>query len=265
MIHWNVTPELFSVGPLTVRWYGLFFVLTFLFGFLVLRWMFRSEGRPEGEADQLLNYMVLGTVVGARLGHCLLYDPAYYLSHPIEIVMVWKGGLASHGAAAGILVALYIYSRGRSDSSCLWVLDRVAVPSMIAGFCVRMGNLFNSEIIGTPTDLPWAFVFERVDSVPRHPTQLYEAIAYGIVFFLLLTVYRRSVGDVAPGRLIGLLLVTVFTFRFAIETVKVRQAAYGHDMALTVGQLLSIPLVVGGAWLLARSFGRDHPRASERG
>ena len=262
-IYWNVTPELFSLGPLTVRWYGLFFVLTFLFGFLVIRWMFRREGKPEVDADQLLNHMVLGTVVGARLGHCLLYDPGYYLSHPIEILMVWKGGLASHGAVVGILVALYAYSRGRPDQPYLWVLDRVAVPTMIAGFFVRMGNLFNSEIIGTPTDLPWAFVFERIDSLPRHPTQLYESLAYGALFLVLLVAYRRLDGKIPPGRLVGLLLVSVFTFRFAIEFVKVRQAAYGHDMALTVGQLLSIPLVIAGAWLLVRSFGGREGRADE--
>jgi prolipoprotein diacylglyceryl transferase len=209
--------------------------------------------------------MVLGTVLGARLGHCLLYDPGYYLTHPTEIVMVWKGGLASHGAVVGILVALYAYSRRRPDQPYLWILDRVVVPTMIAGFCVRMGNLFNSEIIGTPTDLPWAFVFERIDMLPRHPTQLYEALAYGVLFVVMLVAYRRMDGKIPPGRLVGLLLVSVFTFRFAIEHLKVRQAAYGHDMPLTVGQLLSIPLVIAGAWLLARSFRGPEGQAAERG
>jgi phosphatidylglycerol---prolipoprotein diacylglyceryl transferase len=253
-IYWNVRPELIRLGPLTVRWYGLFFALLFWLGYLIVRWEFRVENKNDQDLDRLLIYIVIGTVVGARLGHCLLYDPAYYLKHPLEILAIWKGGLASHGGAVGVLTALYFYARRRPDQPYLWLLDRIVVPTALGGCLIRVGNLFNSEILGRPTRVPWAFVFERVDLVPRHPVQLYESAAYLLIFVVLLLLYNRLRSNTPRGLLLGLFLLSVFTFRFFIEFLKERQAAYAGNLPLSVGQCLSIPFVVVGAILLRRAL-----------
>lgn len=249
-IYWDVGREIVSLGPLTLRWYGILFALGFIVGFFIVRWMFRLEHKPEADLDRLLLYLLVGTVVGARLGHCLFYDPGYYLSNPLEIFKVWRGGLASHGGGVGVFLALYLYSRKHKDQPYLWVLDRVAVPTALAGSFIRLGNLFNSEILGVQTDVPWAFVFARVDQVPRHPAQLYESISYLLIFFLLLWLYNRLREKTPRGLLIGVFLVLVFIARFAIEFVKVRQAAFGEALPLSMGQLLSIPMVVAGVILV---------------
>ncbi len=253
-IYWNVRPELVHVGPFTVRWYGLFFALLFAIGYLIVRWQFRSEGKDERTLDSLLGYLIVGTIVGARLGHCFFYEPDYFIHHPLEILAVWQGGLASHGGAAGVLIALWIYSRRHRDQPYLWLLDRIVVPTALGGCLIRLGNLFNSEILGNPTHVPWAFVFLRVDSVPRHPAQLYESIAYALVFVVLLLVYRRQRARTPRGLLLGLFLVSVFTFRVLIEFVKQRQADYEQHFPLSVGQFLSIPFILAGAWLLWRAL-----------
>ncbi len=215
--------------------------------------MFRNEGKPEEDLNSLLNYMVAGAIVGARLGHCLFYDPTYYLAHPVDILKVWHGGLASHGAVLGIFTSLFLYARKRPDQPYLWLLDRVVVPTALGGFFIRLGNFFNSEIVGTPSDAPWAIVFSRVDDLARHPAQLYESLAYGLFFLLLLRIYAGRKSHTPRGLLLGLFMVIVFLFRFFVEFVKMRQAAYGHDFALSVGQWLSIPVILLGIVLLARS------------
>ena len=253
MIHWDVSPELLRLGPFALRWYGVCFALGFFLGYFIVRRIFRRENKPERDLDRLLFYMLAGTIVGARLGHCLFYEPAYYLSRPLEVLMFWKGGLASHGGAIGILTALYLYSRSRPEQPYLWLLDRIAVPTALGGCFIRLGNLFNSEILGTLTDVPWAFVFARIDEVPRHPVQLYESIAYAFVFVVLLVVYRKW-GDRTPrGLLTGLFLVLVFGARFFIEFVKMLQAAFGEALPLGMGQLLSIPMILAGLVLLWRA------------
>lgn len=252
MLHWNANPICFSVGPVSVRWYGLLFASGFLIGLGMMRWMYRRAGRPVEDTDRLFNAMALGTIVGARLGHCLFYEPGYYLSHPVAIFKIWEGGLASHGAAIGILIAVWFYRRRRPDQPMLWVLDRVCIPTILAGSLIRLGNLFNSEIVGIPTNVPWAVVFERVDSLPRHPTQVYESLAYAAIFGLLWVLYRRWDDKARDGRLFGVFLTAVFGFRFLIEIIKTRQAAFGHDFPLSMGQMLSIPLVALGLWLLLR-------------
>ena len=206
-LYWDLGPELFRVGPLVVRWYGIFFALAFVFGYFIARWQFRAEKKSEADLDRLLVYLIGGTIIGARLGHCLLYQPAYYLSHPLEILEIWTGGLASHGGAAGILMALYLYARRRPDQSYLWLLDRIVVPATLGGYLIRIGNLFNSEILGSPTRLPWAFIFTREDLVPRHPVQLYEALGYAVVFALLFSIYHRLRAATPRGLLLGLFLV----------------------------------------------------------
>jgi prolipoprotein diacylglyceryl transferase len=262
-IYWDVGREIVSLGPLTLRWYGILFALGFIVGFFIVRWMFRIERKPEADLDRLLLYLLVGTIVGARLGHCLFYDPAYYLSNPLEIIKVWKGGLASHGGGIGVFLALYLYSRKHKDQPYLWVLDRVAVPTALAGSFIRLGNLFNSEILGVQTDVPWAFIFARVDRVPRHPAQLYESLSYLLIFLLLLWLYNRFREKTPPGLLIGVFLVSVFTARIAIEFVKVRQAAFGEALPLSMGQLLSIPMILAGAWLVWRAWKTEATRKAE--
>jgi phosphatidylglycerol:prolipoprotein diacylglycerol transferase len=252
-IYWSVRPEIFQLGPFAIRWYGVLFALLFAIGYLLGRWMLRTEHKNEQNLDTLLVYLIAGTIIGARLGHCLFYDPAYYWHHPMEILQVWKGGLASHGGAFGVLIALYLYSRRHPDQPYLSLLDRVVVATALGGTLIRLGNLFNSEIVGNPTNVPWAFVFERNDAVPRHPAQLYEAAAYLVVFVCLLLMYRRMRANTPPGLLVGFFLVTVFTARFLIEFVKERQAAYEQNLSLSVGQWLSIPFVVAGVILIWRA------------
>ncbi len=252
-IHWSADPEIFRIGPVVLRWYSLCFLISFTLGYFIMRRMFRFEEKSTRDLDSLVNHMVLGTLIGARLGHCLFYDPVFYISNPIEIFKIWRGGLASHGAAIGIFTALYLYARNRPDQSYLWILDRVVVTVALGGCFIRIGNFFNSEIYGTPSDLPWAVVFSHVDAVPRHPAQLYESLAYGLIFLLLYTVYSRLRARTPSGLLLGLFLVSVFAFRLVVEFVKVRQAAYGHSLPLNVGQWLSIPLIVIGIILLVNA------------
>lgn len=253
-VHWGLDPELFALGPLRPRYYGLCFLAAFYVGYYVARWMYDQEGRSLEDLDRLLLYMMGGAVIGARLGHCLFYDPGYYLLNPLEIFKVWRGGLASHGGVIGILTSLWMYSRGRPDQPYLWLLDRMAVPTALGGFFIRLGNFFNSEILGEPASVPWAIVFERIDGLPRHPAQLYESAAYFAIFWILMTLYRRGRHRLADGGLTGAFFVLVFGARFCIEFVKVRQAAYASDLVLSVGQLLSIPVVIGGALLLIRAI-----------
>ena len=249
MFEWNVNPEILHIGFFSLRWYSLLFMSAFIAGIYIFRWIYRREGRPVEDIDQLLIYMLIGTVVGARLGHCLFYDPVYYLSNPIEILMVWKGGLASHGAAIGILIALYYFSKKRPDQPYMWLVDRIVITVALAGFFIRMGNFFNSEIIGKPTDLPWAVILKRVDNIPRHPTQIYEALAYLSIFFILLNLYKKKGAQTKRGELLGLFLILVFGFRFFVEFLKETQSAFEQGLPLDMGQILSIPAVIAGFYL----------------
>ncbi|PKL83353.1 MAG: prolipoprotein diacylglyceryl transferase [Ignavibacteriae bacterium HGW-Ignavibacteriae-3] len=252
MVYWNVSPDIFSIGPVTIRWYGLFFALSFLVGYQIMLVIFNKEKKSEQDLNDLVWVMILGTVLGARLGHCLFYNPSYYLSHPLEILQIWKGGLASHGAAIGILIALYLYVKNRKDMSYLWIFDRVVITVALAGFFIRMGNLFNSEIIGIPTDGSWGFVFTSLDMIPRHPAQLYESIANLIIFIFIYSYYFKSGGKFKEGLLFGIFLISVFSFRFLVEFLKESQAPFEVGMVLNMGQILSIPLVLLGIYLLIR-------------
>jgi len=251
---WSVDPILFELGPFSVKWYGLLFAISFIVGFYIMERIYRLESKPVESLNSLLMVMVVATIVGARLGHCLLYDPGFYLSHPLEILKIWKGGLASHGGAIGIVSGLWIYSRKHEAQPVLWLLDRIAIPVALAGSFIRLGNFFNSEIVGEPSDVPWAIVFARLDGLARHPAQLYESVAYLIIFGSLLAIYRRLGPSIPAGRLIGLFMILVFGARFMIEFVKTAQAAYSLPFALSVGQFLSIPAILIGIWLLYKSF-----------
>ncbi|MCU7878401.1 MAG: prolipoprotein diacylglyceryl transferase [Candidatus Thiodiazotropha sp. (ex Lucinoma borealis)] len=246
---WNADPTLISFAGLDIRWYGALFATAYLLGYQIIHWIYQLEGRDTQHLERLSIYLVIGTIVGARLGHCLFYDPGYYLSHPLKILAIWEGGLASHGGGVGVLIALYFHKR-QTGESYLWLLDRFAIPTALAGSFIRLGNLFNSEIYGIPTYRPWAIIFERVDELPRHPAQLYEAITYAGIFIFLLTLYLRSETRFKPGFIFGAFLITVFSARFGIEFIKDKQAAYTTDMWMSTGQALSLPFIAAGLVLV---------------
>lgn len=254
VINWNVDPEIFG---LPVRWYGLCFASAFMIGFYLMRKMFEAEKISEKVLDQLLMHVLIGTIIGARLGHVFFYDPEYYLNNPIDIIKIWEGGLASHGAAIGILVALYIFSIKVSKKPYLWILDKVALTIASAGVLIRFGNLMNSEIIGQPTDAPWAFVFERVDMLPRHPTQLYESLSYLVLFGLMYYLYWKTDAKNYRGRIFGVFLTGLFGIRFMLEFTKVHQADFATDWTLNMGQLLSLPAVLAGLILIFLSYKKE--------
>ncbi|MCX6235269.1 MAG: prolipoprotein diacylglyceryl transferase [Bacteroidetes bacterium] len=248
-IHWNVNPEIAHVFGLSIRWYGVLFALSFFLGYFIMIGIFKKENIPLKELDRLTTYMIVGTVVGARLGHCFFYEPSYYLSHPLDVFKVWEGGLASHGAAIGILIALYLFSR-KSQKPYLWVVDRIVIVVALSGFLIRTGNLMNSENLGRPTDLPWAFIFSRTSDIPRHPTQIYEGISYLLIFVFLLKYYYLKGGQPRQGFLFGMFLLLIFGVRFFIEFLKEPQVDFERNLALDIGQLLSIPFVIAGLCLL---------------
>jgi phosphatidylglycerol---prolipoprotein diacylglyceryl transferase len=350
-IVWEASPEIFSIGSLAIRWYGLLFACGFLLGQQIMIRIFKLEGRSEKHVETLTLYMVIATIIGARLGHCLFYEPAYYLSHPLDILKIWEGGLASHGATLGILIAIYIYSRKQTDQSYLYILDRMVIIIALAGCLIRIGNLMNSEIVGKPTNSSLGFIFVRstedkimenfssaiknvrinkngkdstinnmtvagldltiefkdknipaesinnfiqnnlretlssygdiqenivvpagnipqmtdmnnnipkavikIYGIPRHPAQLYEAISCLVLFILLLYMYSRKKGATPEGRIFGTFVVILFTLRFLYEFIKAPQVDFENDMALNMGQILSIPLIIAGIFILLRSF-----------
>jgi phosphatidylglycerol:prolipoprotein diacylglycerol transferase len=257
---WNIDPVLLQIGPFQLHWYGLLFAAGILAAYRAGIWSFEQAGGSREEAGRLLGYVVVGTVVGARLGHCLLYEPEYYLRHPLEILAIWRGGLASHGGVLGIALAVWLFAR-RTGREVLWLLDRVAVAAPAAAACIRVGNFFNSEIVGRPSTVPWAIVFARLDSYPRHPAMLYEAAAYLVLFAAMLWLERHTRLRERPGALTGLVLVLVFGFRFAIEFLKEPQEAFEAGLPLDMGQLLSVPGVLIGGWVFAVAWRRSPSRA----
>ncbi len=257
IIPWDVNPEIFRIGAFAVRWYGLLFASSFFFGYLIINRIFKNENLSEDVLDRLTIYMAVGTIAGARLGHCLFYEPGYYIKHPLEILMIWHGGLASHGAAIGILTALWLFIR-KEKKDYIWVTDRIAIVVAISGFFIRMGNLMNSEIYGIETTVPWGFVFLRNNEVaPKHPTQIYEALAYLAIFILLYRIYWSKKGEHIQGIIVSLFFLLVFTARFFIEFLKEDQVAFEVSMKLNMGQLLSIPFILIGLTGLYFSISRN--------
>ncbi len=256
-INWNVNPDLITIGSLHIRYYSLFFVIGFWLGYRLFVYFYKREDLPVSLLDPLLFTLIVCTIVGARLGHVLFYQPDYYLAHPAEIFKIWHGGLASHGGAIAILIGLWWYARHYGKKyrfDFLWILDRIGIAIAFAGMFIRLGNLMNSEIYGDVTDLPWGFVFLRNGEIfPKHPTQLYEALAYLILGIALLMLYRYRLGRLKRGFLFGLFLTGLFGARFLIEFIKEPQVEFEQTMTLNMGQLLSIPFVIAGIILMIRS------------
>lgn len=251
-----------DLGFWQIRWYGPLFALGFLISYLILQRVFRIENVKAEALDSFTVYCFAGTLAGARLGHCLFYEPEHYLSRPLEILKVWEGGLASHGAAVGLLVSTWLFSRNVIRQPYFWTLDRLSIVIPFAGACIRLGNLFNSEIYGKPTDVPWAFTFpldEGILAVPRHPTQLYEMTGYILMGVILNYLYFRAPAvRIKTGFLIGLMMVLIFSFRFFVEFLKEVQVSFEDKLPLDMGQILSIPFVMVGAYLMYRGMRSSH-------
>lgn len=262
-IVWNVSPDIIS-SPITLRWYSLMFAIGFLIGYEIVSRMFRHEGAPERWLGYLLLWVMGGTIIGARLGHVFFYAWDYYGSHPADIVKIWEGGLASHGGAIGVIVAVLLFSLITTRRSPLWTFDRLVVPIALVGGLIRLGNLFNSEIFGGPTDLPWGMMFvrsrewhEMYQGVACHPTQIYEALCYFALFGLLMWMYWKRNAERRPGLIFGVFLVGIFLPRFFIEFIKNDQVAFEHAMTLNMGQWLSIPFVLAGIFFIVRAMMRQ--------
>lgn len=274
-VEWKVDPVAFSLGGFEIAWYGVLWAVALLSCLWIFSRMVQREGLDPRLVDSGFLYGVLATVIGARLGHCLFYEPGYYLLHPfmsdfpwIKLLDIRGGGLASHGAAIGLLVGLWLFAR-KWKFPYIWILDRVAVMVPLAGALVRLGNLLNSEIYGDPTSLPWGFVFLRAgETVPMHPTQIYEALAYLAIFFLLAHLYWRTrLAEEKRGVIFGLFLILLFSVRLVVESIKLPQEAWEQGLPLNMGQMLSIPFVTAGGVVLWRALRRpaepyaDMPRA----
>ncbi len=247
-IYWNVNPEIINIFGISIRYYGLLFVGGLILSIYILNKIFKLEGIPQEYLEKLSLYGMIGIIIGARLGHCLFYEPSYYLTHPLEMILpiqqqpgggfTFTGyqGLASHGGAIGILIALIIYHR-KTKQSMLKTIDLVSIVGPLAGCFIRLGNLMNSEIIGLPTTMPWAFVFARVDNIPRHPAQLYEAIAYLLIFLTMLSLYKKWRRKQLNGLFFGLTLTLVFVARFLIECIKENQVDFEDNLTINMGQI----------------------------
>lgn len=264
-VTWKVNPEMFTLLGREIRWYGLLWVIGLLVAVYIVQRIFKKEDLPEKWFDALFIYMIVGIIVGARLGHCFFYEPSYYLAHPAKILKVWEGGLASHGGVIGIILAVWLYSRKVTRLSMLWTFDRVMVPTGFTAAMIRLGNLMNHEIYGGPTDRPWGFRFvenlsewmqgaEPIYSVPSHPTQVYEALCYLVVFALTMFLYWRTDAKYRKGLITGTGIIIIFLFRFGIEFIKNVQVEAEYSLisqtGLNIGQWLSIPFILWGVWLI---------------
>ena len=267
-ITWTADPAIFTIGSKEIRWYSLMFIIGIGIGYKIVERMWRRESINPKWIDPLLYYTLIGTVVGARLGHCLFYDPGYYLSHPIEILKVWEGGLASHGGVLGIIVAIYFYSKYVSRQSMLWTFDKLVVPTGLVAALIRIGNLINHEVYGLPTDRPWGFRFienlhawrqgaEPIFSAPSHPTQIYEAVCYLLTFVLCMWLYFKKDAWKKEGLIFGIFMICIFTARFFIEFLKNNQEDFEAAMPINMGQCLSIPFIVTGIYFVVRAWRRS--------
>lgn len=270
-INWNVDPELFRIGSFAVRWYGLLFVSGFVLGYWMFTKFFERENVDKGILDPLLYTLLLGTLVGARLGHCIFYQPDYYFGSWdgfLEIFQVWKGGLASHGGTIVLFFCMMWFARKygpKNNFDFVWILDHLCIAVAFAATFIRLGNLFNSEIYGDVTSLPWGFVFERRGEVePKHPTQLYEALSYFLLGLFLLWLYVKKLDKVYRGTFIGIFFIVCFGMRFIIEFIKEPQVEFEETMLLDMGQILSIPFIILGIGFLVYAWKKKQPARAVR-
>ena len=276
-IHWNVDPVIFNIGPLSIRWYSILFVSGFVIGWFIFRWFFRREGISENLLDSLLYTLLIGTIVGARLGHCIFYQPEYYFGTWegfLEVFMPWKGGLASHGGAIALIIAMIWYAKhygGKNGFDFVWLMDHLAITVAFAGALIRLGNLFNSEIYGVVTDLPWGVVFERnanpanpadPEWLPHHPAQIYESLTYLILGTILILLYKFRLDKTYRGTYIGLFLIGCFGMRFLIEFIKNGKDTMLFGMQMKMGQVLSIPFILLGIGFLVYAYVRRQPASA---
>ena len=249
-MNWNIDPIALSFFGIKIYWYGILFFFAIIISSLIMKYIYRLERMPEEHIfDQLLNVLI-GVFSGARIVECLFYNPEYYWNNPLKVFSIWEGGLASHGGAIGIIVVIFLYTK-KYKINFIWIFDRLVIAIAIFAFFIRLANFANSEILGIPTDLPWAITFLKFDLLPRHPVQLYEAFTFLMIFVLLVYIYSKS-RTVHRGSLLGIFLSLTFTARFLLEFLKERQAYYANDFFLSVGQLLSIPFIFIGLFLLFR-------------
>lgn len=257
-------PTIEQIGPVMVRWYGVLFAAAFLCGYFIGRKLFIDAGKDVALADQLLIYIIVGTVIGARLGHVIFYDFAHFIRNLHEVLFIWQGGLASHGATVGIMLAMWLYIRKNRGITFFWLADRLTIPVILGGAFIRVGNFFNSEIVGLPTDVPWAVIFAsrpNLGMVPRHPTMLYEALICILIFAVLVAIYYYYKKFPPVGLLSGVFMIILFGSRFFVEYTKVEQAAFTETWMIGMGQLLSIPFVLFGIWILwTQVKKKSHPQ-----
>ena len=272
-IHWNIDPVLFHLGPISLRWYSLLFVSGFIFGWYMVRSFYRREGVDEKLLDPLLYTMLISVIVGARLGHCIFYDPQYYFGSWqgfLEVFQPWKGGLASHGGAIGIIIGLlwYVNKYGKKEGfDFFWLADRIVLVVCFAGACIRLGNFFNSEIIGYNTTLPWGIVFDRTgDPNPKHPTMLYEALTYLTMGVVMIWLYRKKLDKLYRGELFGIFLTFCFGMRGLLEFTKAPSVTVFTigDVVINMGHLLSFPFAIAGIAFWIWSVKRGVPATIQR-
>lgn len=253
MFYWDINPVAFSIGPVTVYYYGLLFSTGFILGYFIMQYLCKLQHLKTDELDKLLVFIFAGTIIGARLGHCLIYEPEYYLQRPLDIIKIWEGGLASHGGTVGVLIALWLFLR-KSTFTFLQLTDLLAIPVALVACFIRIGNFMNSEILGKHTNSDFGVIFARIgDMAPRYPAQLFEAFAYLITFIVLSLVFFKFKNR-PQGTIFALMLIFIFTARLVIEGFKEEQAMYSTDLFLNVGQLLSLPFIAAGFLLLFYVF-----------
>ena len=264
-INWDIDPEIINIFGFPLKYYGLLFGFGLLLCMYILKRVFKRENLKDSAHEALFIYGVVGIFLGARLGHCLFYDFEYYSKNLIEIILPIKktlngdykfigfSGLASHGGTIGLIISLFLYSR-KYDIKYLKILDLIAIVAPLGATFIRLANLMNSEMIGNPTTWPWAFVFTRIDNIPRHPAQLYEAISYLIIFIIVFTIYKTKNITLGNGFLFGLAITLIFTMRILIEFVKINQVEFEEGMKLNMGQILSIPFIMIGMYFMGKNL-----------
>ncbi len=264
-IVWDVNPVLFEIFGFEIRYYSISWMLAFYACIIVMNKMLKKEDLLPKLTDSMFMYCFIATIVGARLGHCLFYEGGYYLQHPLEILNLRQGGLASHGAAFGLLVGIYLFSK-KNNVGYMWSLDRITAVIPLGGAFIRLGNLFNSEIYGTETTAPWGFIFTlRGETLPKHPTQIYEAVAYLLIFALLMYLFfKRDTAIKRPGAIFGFFLITLFGSRFIIEAIKNVQESFEESLVINMGQILSIPFILLGVVILYIAYKKPELFAKKR-